>query len=69
MADNIAIFNFLFEGGTARSEPEFARMIQTAIDNDSKWVRIGSNSMLNLNKVIHIERIDMEDTKVLPMAE
>ena len=62
--DNIRIFDFLMEGDvTVQSEPEYATAIQMAIDADGTWVRIGAKSMVNLGKVLHIERIDVRRTK------
>ena len=57
----VTIFDFLMEGEiTVQSEPEYATAIQTAIDAEGMWVRIGAKSMVNLGKVLHIERIDVE---------
>ena len=55
------IFDFLMEGEiTVQSEPGYATAIQRAIDAEGTWVRIGAKSMLNLGKVLHIERIDVK---------
>jgi len=62
--DNNRIFDFLMEGDiTIESEPGYATAIQMAIDAEGTWVRIGAKSMVNLGKVLHIERIDVRRTK------